>query len=649
MVFRLLLLLALSCAVHAQTFQPSDIFGDAWSGDAAQGKLSLPLRQAPLPGFVDVAGSGDGSALSAVSPAQTGIAVAPGAAHGTVQLGIDLGATSATAEITLAELDQGGRVAWHLRALGQGGDYVAEVARGEKGFSLAIRVRNRDRYTTVPGATAQCEAKLPASLSLALKSDGLTLTFAGTSVIAAAELPEGATFAVAVTDQRARFHSLVIEALLAPAWVQDAHARVQARRALERLREFATAGLLEGIAGQPYPDRDQWLAAYSAEQAQARAKHDAASLAGLATELPDNPLANHEAGVAALLAGMPHKGLPWLKRAHELKPAPLTGLALAEALRRTAQLGPARKALDAARKQLPPALAADAVLIEARLLADNGELAQAHQLLSAAIEKYPDHAQLAAFAESARMLTQPQTLRASTVPGPLGLSLISDLPDHTLRQLSSRLEPYLAVLRDWLPALPRTLTGRVAVFAGPVEYLSAALLVAGDNLDNVAGMYIPRGLGGQPMILACRAFGEDELVRTLVHELWHLCVRACGHEPPRWLDEGIAVYLSAGRPEQGRMAYDAWPVELADDATAPDAESLARAFAASGAEFYQPADVRGNYRAAWAAVLLHAQETAGRERLRKAVAGNAEALQALAADAKATEAALGGLLKGLRR
>ncbi|MBX3460427.1 MAG: hypothetical protein KF696_10780 [Planctomycetes bacterium] len=639
-------------ALCAQAFHPSDIFDDAWSGAAEQGKLSLALRNRPLPGFIDVAGSGNGSALGAVGYADAGLTVTPGKEHGTVELVIDIGATSATAEVTLAELDLRSRVAWHLRSLEGGAEYLAEVARDDNGLSLAIRVKTRDRFTTVPGATARAEPALPAVLKLALKSDGLTLTLGTASAFAEAKLPQGATFALAVTDQRARMHTLAIDALLAPVWQQDAHSRVQARRALTRLREFATAGLMGGIRGQEHPSRAKHWAAYTEAQRQTRAAADNAALIALADELAGNALAAHDGGVAALLAGKPKIGLALLERAEKLEAAPITSLALAEAMRRNGRTDDARAALDRARKDLPQALEPDAALIEARLLADTGRLSEAAALLAKAAEKEPGHEQLAVFADSANMLVSPKTLAPSSVPGPFGLALVSDLPDHVLRQVMARVAPYLSVMRDWLPRLPEKLPGRVAIFAGPVEYLSSALLVAGDNLDNVAGMFIPRGMGGEATIMACRAFGEDELARTLVHELWHLCVHATGRALPRWLDEGMAVYLSAGRPSDGRLEHDALPAEFEDFATqqsgALNADALKRAWSAVPAEFYQAGEVRLNYVSAWATVHVFAGQDAGRDLLRKAISGDAAALKALCADAAGLAEKLPAVLKGLK-
>ncbi|MCC7509480.1 MAG: hypothetical protein IT464_08905 [Planctomycetes bacterium] len=660
MFIRLLLFLACALpALPAQDFNPTEIFGPAWSGDAEQGTLALPLRDTPLPGFVDIASSGSGPAHQRVTYAQAGLVVSPGGEQGTVELGFDLGAATATASLQVIELDKGGRLAWHLRGLGAGGEYIVEIARGNKGFSLAIRVRNGARFTTLPGASAEpAEVELPAQFTLEVKTDSLGARFGAGTVSARAELPRGTLVAIAVTDQRARVHTLAIEAVLAPEWKTDAMTRIQARKALERLREFATAGLLAGIRAAEYPGAKALLAAYSDDQRRQRGNRDgtvaevARALAAIANDLPENALAAHEAGVAALLAGMPAAGYRLLDRAVKQNPTAVSQLALAEACRRMGKADAAQEALARARKDLPNNLSADATLIEARLLADKGLIGEAFARLNAEVERNPENLELAAFADSARMLTQPPTLAVSGVEGPFGVQLISDMPDDLLRPVVARLQLYVRAIRDWLPALPDKLTGRLVIFSGPVDYLSAALLVAGDHLDNVAGMFLAEGMEGKPTILACRAFGEDELTRTLAHELWHMCVRATGAKLPRWLDEGMAVHISAGRVQDGRLLYDTLPVEfapLAEAGAQTGVEDISRALNAKPWEFYQSGDVRQNYAAGWAAVWGHARDAARHETLRKAVKGDTKAIAELSADASAVAATLSDALKTLKR
>lgn len=619
-------LVLLPC-VSAQSFDASEFFGDAWTpGDEPDsGTLAVPLREGRLPGFIDLGSSGVLPASTRGLPTAAGIVATP-ERRGTVEFAIDLGAKNAEAELQLAELDLGGTLAWRLRGLSdEPAEFLAEVMRRESGFQLSLRVRNGARFIQVPGARVNgIEADLPASLAVRFDEDSVVLTFAGHEVKADARLAGGAMLSVAASDQRARIHTLAVKATLAEAWTHDAAARLQARKALVRLREFATAGLLSGVAAASHPNADALLAGYDearrarrAESAQAVPPEQAAMLAALADELPENALANHEAGVAALLAGKPAAARSLLRRAEKLDKQPLTMLALTEALRRTGDLDGARRAFAHAARKLPEALEPDAALIEARLLAGRGDLAGARDVLAAALRKRPEHPQLRAFADSAHMLTQPPTLRASGLKGPFGLQLASDMPDEVLRPLSLRLQPYLQAIADWLPGLPEALEGRIVIYTGPVEYLSTALLVAGDHLDNVAGMFIAEGMEGKPTVLACRAFGEDELTRTLVHELWHLCLRAAGGaDLPRWLDEGMAVFLSAGRLEGVRLVFDRVPAEFAEAEgllpRATEAGQLARALEGAPWEFYQAANARLNYATAWAVVWYHARDSSRR-------------------------------------
>lgn len=648
-----LLCLAMLPALDAQPFDATEFFGQAW--DAESRTLALPLREARLPSFIDLGTSGTLPASSRVTPSAAGIVATP-ERDGTIEFAIDLGADRAGAQIHVAELDQGGTLAWRLRSLGdEPAQYLAELTRSAAGFSLSLRVRNGARFMQVPGArVSEIKADLPQTLSLHFDAEGVAAKFAGRDVRAGAALPDGATLSLAVSDQRARIHTLRLEATLADAWVNDAAMRLHARKALVRLREFATAGLLSGVAAALHPNADELLAGYSEAQHDQRAtarkaapEAQAAMLAALADELPGNALANHEAGVAALLAGKTLAARRLLARAEQLDPQALTQLALTEALRRAGEQAAAEGALARAKKDIPKTLAPEAALIQARLLAGRGGLAEAYRVLAGASRRHPGHAQLEAFADSARMLTQPPSLRASGLTGPLGLQLASDMPDDVLKPVMERLTPYVQAMRDWLPGLPEKLDGRVVIYAGPVEYLSTALLVAGDQLDNVAGMYIAEGMEGKPTVLACRAFGEDELTRTLVHELWHLCLRAAGGaELPRWLDEGMAVYLSAGRVEGSRLVFDRVPTEFAEPAgllqRGVEAEQLSRAMQAQPAEFYQAADTRLNYASAWALAWYHATDPVRREAIRKALQGK----PAPEADAAKVAQAIAGLEGG---
>ncbi|MCL4729766.1 MAG: DUF1570 domain-containing protein, partial [Planctomycetes bacterium] len=429
-----------------------------------------------------------------------------------------------------------------------------------------------------------------------------------------------------------------------------------ARRALLRLRDLAVGGLLQGVWAHEYPatavQREQFAAALARlnpAPLTLEAAPRAGALAAIADELADNPQAQHMAGVAALLAGNVIAGREYLTRAEKIAPAPITRLALAEAYRRAGNPTAAETALAQAAASLPGALKPEHALLTARLSAARGDLGGAAATLEAALKTWPEHAALRAYCESARSLTRPAALAPAPRAGPLGLRVLSDLTDKQLAVLTARLEPYLEKFRVWLPNLARQLAGTLVIYNGPEDYLNAALLVAGDQLDNVAGMYLPAGIEGKPTVLACRGFGEDELLRTLVHELWHLAFATTpgGKDAPRWLNEGMAVYLSAGRVDRGAMNYDRLPEEFADGLDLCP-ESLRRALAAKGADFYVPAAIRANYAAGWA-VVWHLASGDNVSLLRRLLAGDSEPLAGLAAGLDRLAPELGRRVAGLKK
>ena len=516
------------------------------------------------------------------------------------------------------------------------------------------------RFVQVPGALEALGSDAPPSLTVTFNATELSIGAGGKTMATEASLPDGAMIALAVSDAPATVHSLVIDAKPADKWAADAAVRVTARRALARLRDFAAAGLLAGLQGR-YPDAQKALADYSTAQSQQRARaanlpplDRATELMAIADALSENGLAAYEGGLAALMAGATEHGHSLLKRAAELSSSHAARLALAEAQRRMGLREQAARTLADCKESLPDDLRPELALLEARLMADRGELGDARARLEAASARHPAHQQLAAFTESARLLTQRTDMAAASVPGPLGLRLLSDMPDDRLRALVRRLKPYVQQFRTWLPQLPEGLRGNVVLFSGPVEYLNAALLVAGDNLDNIAGMFIPQGMQGMPTVMATRAFGEDELLRTLVHELWHLCLRAVppGEAIPRWIDEGMAVMLSAGRAGANGLRFDCLPEEFAGvqdfAAVAADGANLAAALKATPVEFYQAGPVRAHYAAAWAAVWHLAGDQARAADLRRALAGDEKATKALAEQVPRQAEAIGKAIAALK-
>ena len=636
-------LLLLAPLLAAQSFDPAEFFGrDAYTGDHDQGALSLSLKGPERPHFIDFKSSGGGRVADRFEFTGTGLVVNPDKKHRSCEAALDIGLAAATASLKIIELDRGGTVAWHLRALESAkgrkrrSEYLAEVRHQNDGsVVLRIRVRTRARFVEIQNARVELKAlKLPAKLTIEFTQRSLKLSLSGKNEITAkVSLSGGAGIAFAVSDARARLRSLLVKGRLAEPWRRDAAVRLAARKALAQLKQYATHGLLQGVADFPHPRTEQELGSYSNVQLKARAESFARPfvarfriLADLARALPDSPLAHHEAGVAALLAGESAKALTLLRTSTELHATPVTGLSYAEACRRLGDFDGALKALAGAEKGLPDELRPEHILLKGRLLAAQGRIAEARTLLTEGSRKYSDHAQLSAFAESAQEMLEPAGLTRSRLPGPFHLTLISDLPVETLRTIMDRVKPYLEKIRLWLPDLADELTGTIAVYAGPTDYLRAALLVAGENLDNVAGMYLPSGIGGSASVIACRAFGEDELVRTLVHELWHLAFATCGSEhKPAWLNEGMAVYLSAGVIDGGVMAYDRLPSEFAEIqgrlASFLTPETAASASGAEQIEFYRPGQVRTNYAVSWALVWYHAASERGARLLRKRIAG----------------------------
>src|SRR5690606_21584231 len=141
------------------------------------------------------------------------------------------------------------------------------------------------------------------------------------------------------------------------------------------------------------------------------------------------------------------------------------------------------------------------------------------------------------------------------------------------------------------------------------------------------------------------------LVRTLVHELWHLALSASGAVVPRWPDEGMAVMLSAGRVEGEGLVFDRLPAEFASDVitdVAAGAQRGRHAVTAHPSEFYEAARSGENYAAAWAIVWYHARNESGRDQLRQALGGDAKALETLVGDVEALLPPLTAALKALK-
>lgn len=628
-------------ALHAQGFDPAEHFGaQFFKPEAGGGRVSVALRGA-LPPFIDLGTSGDGDFSDRLTRAETGLVIrADEKSHRTVQAAIDIGITRGGGSVEIAELDRGASAAWHLQSLAEdGADYLCEVRHSASGeLALLVRVSDGGAFRQLPGLRAAPAADaLPGKLEFTL-GEALTVAFGGMKLSTPIKAGAGLRPAVAVSDGRARVRDLEVHGSFAAGWLADATQRQAARRALLRLRELATGGMIRGLAQQPWPAQADDLKAYTEDLARSRqqaAHSDAAgrasALAAIARALPGNGLARFEAGMALLACGSVAAAHAHLEAACKANPAPLARLALAEACRRLGRLSEAEAELAAAKKDLPGALEPDFGLVLGRVQASRGEMPGAAATLEAASRASPGHAALKEFAFSARCLVDPQNLESLEVPGPLGLRVLSDLPAKTLAALLARLEPYIEQFRYWLPGLPQKLDGTIVVFAGPVAYLNAALIAAGDSLDNVAGMFLPVCIGARATVLACRGFGEDELLRTLVHELWHLAYAAAGPaaKAPPWLNEGMAVYLSSGRMSGKVLAFDRRAPEYlaSGNAGSPQLQWAERALDAAAADFYQPGNARENYAAAYAVTAqLAATDTT---LLRKLVQGDKAALESV--------------------
>jgi tetratricopeptide (TPR) repeat protein len=630
--FVCLVCLLSACLSARHEFDAAEWFGDALAEHSLEDsttsvRLRLPLNGEPLPRFAEMAAS-TGNRDYTLGP--DGLAFKPDSGR-TAALLLDAGVASGTLSVRVAELEPGTLLAWRVTGKSS---LLAELLVQDTEAVLRLRIAGRDRYMQVPGAVRRGPWPEDAVFAVQIRAGSLKATFGELEVSTDADLGRGADVALAATDGPARVQDLRASAALAAPWLEDASTRQAARRALVRLTDFATAGVLAGVTGTGYPGRDAALEDYTSEQLVTRAEGTPEALTELARDLPESALAQHEAGLALLLSGYVLDAYRFLDAAHRLQPRDVTVVALAEAARRTNRHSRAR-ALLAELDEPDPALRADVAIVRARILADDGDLPGAARLLEDAASAMPGLEELEAFRDSARSLTSDVPLRGAGLAAPFGLRLLTDVPAERLQPVLARLAPYEAAIRSWLPDLPETLAGTIAVYESPVTYLNSGLIVAGDHLDNVAGMFLPTGLFGGPTVLACRAFGTDELLRTLVHELWHLALNSTGKagDVPRWLDEGMAVYLSAGRLVDGELVFDRIPHEVADFQDLLEAalkpEGIGRAVDSDPLAFYQTGHVRANYAAAWAVVWYLAQSAEHAAVLRRAVAADADALKTL--------------------
>ncbi len=644
------LFLALVCSgLAAGEFDAVTFYGtEHFSRTAAlEGKLTLKLDAAKPPHFVDFGNSDSGPAHERFEFTATGLVLKPASERESCEIELDVGAKQCSASFNVVELDMDAGIAFHLRGLAEDGpEFVIEVKRSISGAHLAIRTRTVNGFRELAGAELRGhDFSKTHALTLKITPENLSAKFADAKADARAK-PGAFSLGVAANDRRARVSSLELELHFDDAWAEEAQARLQARLVLSRLNEYCTQGLLSGLSQSKLPTQDADLKQYTAKEQVARTTaltnssfaERFSALDALAAAKPKIALAVFESGVSAMLAGYPMIARERLEAALAISDCALIRLVVAEACRRLREFENAQTHLAKAGAGIEDALRPDLELLQGRLAAARGDIAGARKLLAAAHDKWKTHEQLAVFAESADELAEPR-LSAAAVTGPLGLTVLSDLDEKSIQKLLSRLSPFLERIRYWLPELGKKLDGTIAIYTSPTAYLRAAVLVAADSLDNVAGMFLPAGIGGGRSVIACRAFGEDELVRTLAHELWHLAVSTTaqsGMEP--WLNEGMAVYISAGQLREGSLRFNALPTEFGA-ATSEVASALADSTAAQAAveaglaRFYLPSSQRLNYAMAWALVWYHAENDMASERaLRTLLSGDEKVRAALKKD-----------------
>lgn len=628
----LLSILLLSAALGAAEFEAQEFYGLAHftQGEGLSGRLALKLDQDGVPSFVEPNNSDEGPAASCFEFTQTGAVFKPAGEKASCALSLDAGVVAIKATISLVELDVGASAGIHFVDLENERQYIVEVRRGQNETTLRIAKRTRNGMVPMGTGVVQVTAadfKQAQKLSMQADAGAIRADFAGAKVEFLAR-GEGALHAISLgivgSDGRSRVADFDATLTFDAAWALDAQARLEARRALARLKEYSTQSLLAGIARHVHPNQEADLKLYSELELKARsdALADASpasrfrALDDLAGAKNRCALALYEAGISALLAGYPAASRDRLEASLKAHECGIARLGLAEAFRRLRLFDEAQANLDKSKPGLAAELLADVELLHGRLLAARGEVSRAYRVLDSAQLLWSKHEQLKAFAESASELLASDTLGPphGEILGPFGLTLRSDLDDAVLLKVLKRLEPFAAKIAYWLPDLAAKLDGVIAIYSTPTDYLRAALIVAGDSLDNVAGMFLPVGFGGKRSVIACRAFGEDELVRTLAHELWHLAVSTTSQaamEP--WLNEGMAVYLSSGKVSEGVTSYRHLPTEFslfaADLALALASPDAARGAIGSGFErFYLPGEQRQNYALAWALVWFYAEQ-----------------------------------------
>ncbi|MDC1141792.1 hypothetical protein OAU50_01765 [Planctomycetota bacterium] len=626
--------LLFSCSVSAQSFDPAEYFDPSdvsKNADTGLVEVREALTGEKLPSWVRVSVSGPGLAGKRFDVDSPGLVFKPDKTSGTVEAGLSVKITDGSFSVQVVELAVKASVAWHVHT--DSNEYLIELKHtkpDEGRFTVRVFTGRRFMVVGVCDQTLSTFA-LPMTLSIdvAAKSLSAKLKMPAQTIAQTAPI-EGKTFqaGLAVSDSRAKVKDLVVAGIFDADWQSEAASQMFAERALADLSQYARNGATRGLFAATHPDFDaQWKALSEVQRKHWQTASKAADFKTLTELAGKQGGLLYEVGRLAASIGEYPAAVAKFEASFVASKFPIAKLAAIEAAYVTGQEAGAIKVLRAAENtlgKLNAAQQAEFDLMLARYRVAGGDGIGSAAGLAQHAEAENVRPALQAFAASAQELLQP-SIPLHEVTGPFGVQVLTDLPVAELKALFETLKPIEREIKNWVPEKQADCsTGFLAIYTDPVRYLTAALLPAGRNLDQAAGMFMKRGIGDAPTILACGAFGRDELYRTLSHELWHMV--ASKNDIPRWLDEGMAMCLSTAREDAGTMSFDAMPSELTpaqrEQVFAMTIEDVEAALKADAQEFYGKG-VRINYAVAWAWVWWLSESTEGRQQLRAAIQGEA--------------------------
>lgn len=642
--FWLILALTLPVVLNAADYRPADYLGKKYWKPADtpnQGELSVTFPTAETPSFLDYGTSGSGPIAGNFRQHDAGMDLLPDIVHESCALRINAGFQTVKMSVTLSHLNNGAT----FGVLLQSGDteYLAELTHTKEDWQIQWRVRTNYRFALIRDSRkAVTPTADDVQLSVAIEAESLALVVADTTTRVDLESSGDSwrtTFAA--TSAKATIKCFQMAGTLSDSWLSHAHDNFQARRIIERLRDYASRGFLPEFLNEELATRETDLSALSDDQRRSFNKASlfdqpmdrATALAQLAEKFETNPTLQYRSGIAYLQSGAAAEALGYLKNATNLSKSTLTTIALAEAYRRVSDASTASSTL----KKIDVSERSSAVrnqtsLIHARLLADQGKWKESAKAFTALEQSAPNHPMIHSLSQSVREIAAPNLPEVKEVKAPFGLSVLSDTDNNELHLILESLTPYVRRMKTILPSIPTSIEGSILIYLAPSDYLRACLMPAGERLDNVSGMFMPHGLNGKPSVIACRAFGRDSLVRTLVHELWHLALNATKHANivPAWMNEGMAVYLSALRFENGQPIANQLPSEFTHDIDSVTLGHLKSSLSLSQAEFYSSTTIRQNYLCAWASVWYCMTESDLRKLLFSALDGDKQSAAKLA-------------------